>query len=100
VEKNMCVITETGALVGVVTGVSENRSEVTTILDAKCGVGAAVYGRSDIGVTGGDLNLLQQGRLKLEYLQESTAVKAGDTSFTSDRAAITLKGLSSVRWMP
>lgn len=92
-EKNMCVITDTGYLIGVVTGVAANRSEVTTILDAKCGVGAEIYGRRDTGVTSGDLNLLQEGLLKLEYLQENTSVKAGDTVLTSGKGGVYPAGL-------
>ncbi|MBQ9980622.1 MAG: rod shape-determining protein MreC [Oscillospiraceae bacterium] len=93
VDVNMCVITETGALVGVVTSAGPSSAQVTTILDAQCGVGARVYGRRDSAVTCGDLNLLQQGRLKLEYLQEDTFVKAGDTVLTSGKGGIYPDGL-------
>lgn len=93
VDVNMCVITDTGALVGVVTAATGNSAEVTTILDSQCGVGARIYGRTDSAVTCGDVNLLQEGRVKLEYLQEDTFVKTGDTVLTSGKGGIYPDGL-------
>jgi len=68
---NQCVITETGYLVGAITEITPTTATVTTIIDPDSGVGALVYETGDSGVAMGDFTLMQQGTLKLTYLENA-----------------------------
>ena len=64
-----CVVDEYGYLVGIITDAGHNWSTVTTIVDPESRLGAAVFRTKEPVVAGGDLRLLSQSRLKLEFLQ-------------------------------
>ena len=84
---NQCVITETGYLVGAITELTRTTATVTTIIDTDSGVGALVYDTGDTGVAMGDFNLMQQGLLKLTYLEDAELLE-GYTVVTSGKSGL------------
>ena len=93
VEVNDCVITETGALVGVISQVGINWSVVDTVLSPNIEMGGQVVRANTAGILEGELSLMQEGLLKLAYLPLDTAITAGDEVLTSGRGDIYPPGL-------
>ena len=83
VEVNDCVITETGALVGVVSRVGLNWCTVLTIVDTDTSLGAQVYRTKDLGLAVGDFSLMWENRLRLDYLPADCQLLGGDLVLTS-----------------
>ena len=83
VEVNDCVITETGALVGVVSRVGLNWCTVLTIVDTDTSLGAQVYRTKDLGLAVGDFSLMGENRLRLDYLPADCQLLGGDLVVTS-----------------
>lgn len=89
-----CVITETGALVGVVTETGLNWSTVATVTDAEFEMGGVVSRTRSTGVLEGDFTLMQDGRLRLSYLPDNAQFLTGDRVLTSGRGDIYPSGLT------
>ena len=85
IEAGDCVITETGVLVGVVAEVGLNWSTVSTIIDTDTEIGGIVSRTYSAGVLEGDFSLMNQGKVKLNYLPEGAQLVSGDEVFTSGR---------------
>lgn len=83
VEVNDCVITETGALVGLVSAVGYNWCTVLTVVDTDTSLGAQVYRTKDLGMAVGDFSLMEEGRLRLDYLPADCQLLGGDLVVTS-----------------
>lgn len=83
IDTNMCVITEDGNLVGIVTETGLNWSVVTAITDVSTEIGAVVFRTGDIGVAEGDFQLMREGRLKLDYLPTGAELLNGEDVLTS-----------------
>ena len=75
---NNCVVNETGALVGVVTEVGLNWCTVATVLDTQAQFGVTVFRTGEAAVAMGDLSLMHQGKLKLNYLSGTTPPAGGE----------------------
>ena len=88
-----CVITQTGALVGVVSEVGVNWSTVSTIINTDTEMGGIVTRTYSAGVLEGDFSLMNQGRLKLNYLPEEAQLVSGDEVLTSGRGEVFPAGL-------
>ncbi len=88
-----CVVTSTGALVGVVSQVGLNWATAATVIDASIEMGGAVSRTDSAGIIEGDFTLMQQGRVKLSYLPESTQLIAGDEVLTSGKGGVYPAGL-------
>lgn len=88
-----CVITETGALIGVVTDVGATSSTVITVLDTKFAYGAYIERNDERAIATGDFTLKKQGFLKLDYLEDTTEIVTGDTIITSGRGGVLPAGL-------
>ena len=88
-----CVITETGALVGVVTEVGANWSTVSTLIDTGIEMGGLVTRTYSAGVLQGDFTLMDQGRLKLNYLPDGAQLVSGDEVLTSGKGDVYPSGL-------
>jgi rod shape-determining protein MreC len=88
-----CVITETGALIGIVSDVQANSSTVTTVLDTKFSYGAYIERNDERAIAEGDFTLMKQGLLKLNYLQDNTDIIMGDTIITSGKGGVLPSGL-------
>ena len=80
---NNCVVNETGALVGVVTEVGLNWCTVATVLDTQAQFGVTVFRTGEAAVAMGDLALMHQGKLKLNYLSGTNPPAGGDLVLTS-----------------
>ena len=93
IEAGDCVISETGVLVGIVDKGGVNWSTVSTIIDTDTEIGGIVTRTYSAGVLEGDLSLMNQGRLKLNYLPEGAQLVSGDEVLTSGRGDMFPSGL-------
>lgn len=88
-----CVITETGALVGVLREVGVNWSTVSTVINTTTQLGGIVNRTYSAGVLEGDFTLMGQGKLKLSYLSDSAQLVSGDEVLTSGKGGVYPSGL-------
>lgn len=88
-----CVVTESNELVGVVSKVGVNWCTVLTVLDTDSSLGAQVFRSKDIGIAQGDFNLMQKGKLKLDYLPAGASLLTGDLIVTSGQGGYYPAGL-------
>lgn len=88
-----CVITETGALVGVVSQVGLNWATVDTVISPNMELGALVARANASGILEGELSMMQQGLVKLSYLPLDTGLLPGDEVLTSGRGEVYPSGL-------
>ncbi len=92
IEKGDCVVVSEG-MVGYVSEVGPNYSEVLTVIDVSVKVGAVLSRTRETAVAEGSLALLPDGRFKLSYLQNDADVKAGDPVETSGYGGLYPQGL-------
>lgn len=92
-QANQCVVTETGALVGVVTMVGPNWATVSTIINTDIEMGGQVSRTYSAGILEGDFTLMGQNRLKLSYLPDGAQLIAGDEVLTSGKGDVFPSGL-------
>ncbi len=83
IKEDMNVIAGNG-LVGIVTEVSENYSIVRSIIDDSSKVSAMLLNTSDVCTVSGDLMLMEDGYIRLQYLDGSVTIKNGDMIITSN----------------
>ena len=83
-----CVVTETGVLVGVVAEAGTNWSTVSTIINTDTQMGGIVNRTYSAGVLEGDFSLMNQGKLKLNYLPEGAQLVSRDEVLTSGRGQV------------
>lgn len=83
-----CVITETGVLVGVISQVGLNWATVDTVLSPNTELGGQVVRTGLAGILSGELDLMQQGMLKLGYLPIDHGLIEGDQVVTSGRGGV------------
>ncbi|MCI8810150.1 MAG: rod shape-determining protein MreC [Oscillibacter sp.] len=83
IETGDCVIDETGALVGVISEVGLNWSTVLTLVDTDTSLGAQIFRTKDLGIAQGDFSLMEQKRLRLDYLTTDSQLLSGDLVVTS-----------------
>lgn len=88
-----CVITETGVMVGVVSQVGLNWATVDTMLSPNTELGGQVVRTGLAGILSGELDLLQDGLLKLGYLPIDHGLMVGDEVVTSGRGGMYPAGL-------
>ena len=82
-EVNDCVISETGALVGLISEVGTNWATVLTLVDTDTSLGAQVFRTNDLGLAQGNFSLMGKNRLRLEYLPVDCSLLGGDLVVTS-----------------
>lgn len=87
-----CAIVREG-LVGYVSKVGPNFSEITTLIDPTMNIGAVVSSTQEIGVAEGQADYIHENKLHLSYLDNETKVKKGDIIETSGYGDIYPKGL-------
>ncbi len=92
VELNDVVITEDG-MVGYVSSVAPTYCDVTTVVDTNMQAGAIVTRTREVGVAEGDYTLMNEGALKLAYLETDAEVVIGDTVETSGMGGVFPKGI-------
>ena len=83
VEVKDCVIDETGALVGVISEAGTNWSTVLTLADTDTSMGARVLRTKDLGLAQGDFSLMEEARLRLDYLPADCQLLGGGLVVTS-----------------
>ena len=83
VEAGDCVIDECGNLVGVVSQAGTNWSTVLTLVDTDTSLGARVFRTKDLCVARGDFSLMEDNRLRLDYLPADCKLLTGDLVVTS-----------------
>ena len=93
IEAGDCVVTQTGVLVGVVTKTGLNWSTVSTIINTETEIGGIVTRTDSAGVLEGDFSLMNEGKLKLNYLPEGAQLVSGDEVLTSGRGEVFPSGL-------
>ena len=93
IEPGDCVVTETGVLVGVVNKTGVNWSTVSTIINTDTQMGGIVNRTYSAGVLEGDFSLMNEGKLKLNYLPEGAQLVSGDEVLTSGRGEVFPSGL-------
>ena len=93
VENGDCVIDETGALVGIVREVGVNWCTVLTIVDTDTSLGAQVFRTKDLALAVGDFSLMEESRLRLEYLSAGSQLLGGDVVQTSGLGGFYPSGL-------
>ena len=93
VKVNDCVITETGALVGVVSQVGLNWATVDTVISPNIELGALSTRANVSGILEGELSSMQQGLVKLSYLPLDCDLRPGDEVLTSGKGEVYPSGL-------
>ena len=88
-----CVVTETGALVGIVEQVSQSFSIVSTVKNTSFEMGGIIPRTDSAGILEGDFALMSDGKLKFNYLSESTQMVTGDEVITSGLSDLYPSGL-------
>lgn len=83
VERDMCVVTQQGYLVGIVTETGPNWAEVTTLISPQISIGVRVEPTGDGAVLTSDLDHMSAGVCALSYLSSDAALAVGDTVVTS-----------------
>lgn len=93
-EADMCVVTEQGYLVGVISDVGPNWATVTTLIDPRTSIGAMDARTGDAAVLTSDLDRMNAGQCMLSYLSSEAALAAGDTVVTSGLGGVYPPGLT------
>lgn len=93
IEAGDCVVTQTGVLVGVVSETGLNWCTVSTVINTETEIGGIVNRTYSAGVLEGDFSLMNEGKLKLNYLPEGAQLVSGDEVVTSGRGEVFPSGL-------
>ena len=88
VQTGNCVISETGALGGVVKEVGLNYCRVSTVINTDIEMGGICVRTDCAGILEGGFALMSQGRLKLSYLPDDAQLRPGDQILTSGQGDI------------
>lgn len=92
IEVDMNVIAGNG-LVGIVASVSENYSIVRSIIDDSSNVSAMIINSFDVCTVSGDLQLMENGYIALNYLDKDVQIRDGDMIVTSNISEKYLEGI-------
>jgi len=91
-ETDMVVLSGNG-LVGHIIETAPNYSKVLSIIDDRNAVSSKVLRTSDLGVTKGDLALMNEGLCKMEYIDSEADIIKGDEIVTSNLSDIYPPGI-------
>lgn len=83
IEEGMCAITESGAMVGVVSQVGRNYCVVTSVLDSSLDISAAIASSGYSGIVRGSYASGQIGMLRMDYLSSAAVVRNNDQVVTA-----------------
>lgn len=89
----MCVVTESGQVVGLITETGNNWASVTTILDTTSEIGAYIFGSGYTCIASGDFSLMEKGQFLASYLASSATIRNSDQLLTSGDGDIYPPGL-------
>ena len=80
--EGMCVVTENGEVVGLITGVGSNYAVVTTVLDSSLEVSATIASTGYNGMVRGGSTAGLDGYLRMDYLPTSAVIRNQDQVVT------------------
>lgn len=83
IETGMCAITESGAVVGVVSQVGSNYCVVTSVLDSSLDISAIIASSGYSGIVRGSYATGQTGMLRMDYLPSAAVVRNNDQVVTA-----------------
>ena len=83
VQVGMCAITESGAVVGVVSDVGSNYAVITSVLDASLDISAIIASSGSPGIVRGAYGTGQLGMLRMDYLPSAAVVRNNDQVVTA-----------------
>ena len=81
--EGMCVVTENGEVVGLITSVGSNYAVVTTVLDSSLEVSATIASTGYNGMVRGGYTAGLDGYLRMDYLPTSAVIRNQDQVVTS-----------------
>lgn len=93
IEKNMNVLAGDG-LVGIVTEAHYNYSKVRSVIDDNSNVWGTIISSSDDCLVEGDLQLMDQGKIRVKNINKDADIKDGDEVVTSNISSNYLPGIS------
>lgn len=83
IEVGMCAITESGAVVGVVSQVGSNYCVITSVLDSSLDISATIASSGYSGIVHGSYATGQIGMLRMDYLPSAAVVRNNDQVVTA-----------------
>jgi rod shape-determining protein MreC len=83
IEEGMCAITESGAVVGVVSQVGSNYCVITSVLDSSLDISAIIASSGYSGIVRGSYATGQTGMLRMDYLPSAAVVRNNDQVVTA-----------------
>lgn len=83
IAEGMCVVTENGEVVGLITSVGSNYAVVTTVLDSSLEVSATIASTGYNGMVRGGYTVGLDGYLRMDYLPTSAVIRNQDQVVTS-----------------
>ena len=81
--EGMCVVTENGEVVGLITSVGSNYAVVSTVLDSSLEVSATIASTGYNGMVRGGYTVGLDGYLRMDYLPTSAVIRNQDQVVTS-----------------
>lgn len=83
IQEGMCAITESGAVVGVVSQVGSNFCVITSVLDSSLDISAIIASSGYSGIVRGSYATGQTGMLRMDYLPSAAVVRNNDQVVTA-----------------
>ena len=83
IQTGMCAITESGAVVGVVTQVGSNYAVIKSVLDSSLDISAIIASSGYPGIVRGGYGTGQVGMLRMDYLPSAAVVRNNDQVVTA-----------------
>lgn len=83
IREGMCAITESGAVVGVVTQVGSNYSIIKSVLDSSLQISATIASSGHSGMVSGAYATGQEGMLRMDYLSSAAVIRNNDQVVTA-----------------
>lgn len=83
IEEGMCAITESGAVVGVVSEVGSNYSIIRSVLDSSLDISATIASSGYSGIVSGSYATGQVGMLRMDYLPSAAVIRNNDQVVTA-----------------
>lgn len=83
IEEGMCAITESGAVVGVVSQAGSNYSVIRSVLDSSLNISATSASSGYSGMVRGAYATGQQGMLRMDYLPSEAVIRNNDQVVTA-----------------
>ena len=83
IEVGMGAITESGAVVGVISEVGSNYSVITSVLDSSLDISATIASSGYSGIVRGSYATGQEGMLRMDYLASAAVIRKNDQVVTA-----------------